>query len=217
MRAGSLGAVTVVVLVLLAGQASSQEGTWPPKSDTVSAKDWVYSPSAYGFVVPGDEDCVQLTVGASYGALYIEARYNYEALKTGSLWFGYSIEAGDELWLELTPMVGGVFGDLGAVAPGYNISLGYRKLDFYSEGELVLDLEDREEDWFYAWTELAISPSQPFRFGLVLQRTRAYESDLEIERGLLAGYAYRRWEITAYVFNLGWEEPTFVLSVATEF
>lgn len=179
-------------------------------------KKWVFSPSLWGFVVPDDDDCLQLTVGASHNHLYLEARYNYEALKTGSLWFGYTFESDGEFWFEVTPMLGGVFGDLGALAPGYSISLGYRKLDAYTEGELVVDLDDRQENFFYAWSELAFSPTENFRFGLVAQRTRAYESDLEIERGLLAGYLVNRWEITGYLFNLGWEDPTFVLSVATE-
>ena len=110
-----------------------------------------------------------------------------------------------------------MFGNLGALAPGYNVSLGYRKLDFYTEGELVVDLENRQETFFYTWSELAFSPTDQLRFGLAAQRTRAYESDLEIERGLLAGCVIKRWEITSYLFNLGWEDPTFVLSVATEF
>ena len=36
----------------------------------------------------------------------LEARYNYEALETGSVWAGYDFNAGKKLVLDLTPMVG---------------------------------------------------------------------------------------------------------------
>ena len=219
-------AAAAVVVALWTGGAHGQMASPDPGADTAtgyqavessSEKEWLFSPSIWGFVVPDDADCIQLTVGASYKHQYFEVRYNYEALETGSLWFGYIFETGGEFWLEFTPMLGGVFGDLGALAPGYNVSLGYRKLDLYSEAEYVIDLEEREENFLYSWSELAFSPTDQFRFGFVVQRTRAYESDLEIERGILAGCLVKRWEITGYLFNLGWEDPTLVLSFATEF
>jgi hypothetical protein len=40
------------------------------------------------------------------GWLHLEARYNYEALETGSVWAGYDFNAGKKLVLDLTPMVG---------------------------------------------------------------------------------------------------------------
>ena len=39
------------------------------------------------------------------------ARYNYENLETGSVWVGYNLSGGEKLEWELTPMLGGVFGN----------------------------------------------------------------------------------------------------------
>jgi hypothetical protein len=52
---------------------------------------------------------------------------------------------------------------------------------------------------------------------VVTQRTRAYESDREIQRGLLAGFTYKTLGVTGYVFDPDDEKPTFVLSVAVTF
>ena len=56
-----------------------------------------------------------------------------------------------------------------------------------------------------------------FRFGLVTQRTRAYDTDREIQRGLLAGITYRELDVSTYLFNPDDEDPTFVIAVSLTF
>ena len=60
--------------------------------------------------------------------LHLEARYNYENLRTGSVWFGYNISAGKELVLNVTPMIGSVFGQSSGIAPGCEASLSYKRV-----------------------------------------------------------------------------------------
>jgi hypothetical protein len=50
-----------------------------------------------------------------------------------------------------------------------------------------------------------------------MQRTQAYKTDLDVQRGLLVGFTYVMLDFTAYVFNLGWDSPTIVLSSAVKF
>ncbi|HEY3384899.1 MAG TPA: hypothetical protein VGK46_00225, partial [Saprospiraceae bacterium] len=52
---------------------------------------------------------------ADKGTLHLESRYNYEDLNTLSLFAGYNIEAGNELYFELTPMFGFAFGETNGV------------------------------------------------------------------------------------------------------
>ena len=106
----------------------------PPEADD---KAWAFSASAYTYVVPDDPAYVQPTVTADRGWLHLEARYNYEALETGSVWVGYNFSGGQKLAWEVTPIVGGVFGDTTGIAPGYKGSLRWLKLELYSEGESV--------------------------------------------------------------------------------
>ena len=55
------------------------------------------------------------------------------------------------------------------------------------------------------------------RAGLVAQRTRAYETDLDIQRGFLVGLSYKQLSVTGHMFNPDQDEPTYVISVGVEF
>ena len=57
-------------------------------------------------------------VAADHEWLHLETRYNYEDLRTGSIWFRHNFSVGKQLVLNLTPMVGGVSGRTSGIAPG---------------------------------------------------------------------------------------------------
>jgi hypothetical protein len=114
-------------------------------------------------------------------------------------------------------MLGGVFGNTTGIAPGYKLSLTYWKFEFSSEGEWVFDTGNSEGNFFYNWSELSVSPVDWFRFGLVGQRTRAYQTDVDIQRGLLVGFSYKKMDFTTYVFNLDQGKPTWVFAVGVSF
>ena len=204
------------------GQAASTNSAAPPDSSTTasdesSGKSWAFTASAYTYVVPDDREYVQPTFTADRGWLHLEARDNYEDLNTGSLWGGYNFSGGDKLAWEITPMLGGVFGDTSGIAPGYKGSLSWWKLELYSEGEYVFDANDSSESFFYSWSELTLAPLDWFRFGLVSQRTRVYETDREVQRGLLLGFSLKHVDLTGYVFNPDDSKPTYVVAVAFNF
>jgi hypothetical protein len=183
----------------------------PPEADE---KVWSFSGSVYTYVVPDDRTYVQPTLTADRDWLHLEARYNYEAADTGSAWAGYNFSGGEKLEWELTPMLGGVFGDTTGIAPGYKGSLTWRKLELYSEGEYVFDTGSTSDSFFYNWSELALVPAEWFRFGMVTQRTRLYKSDRDIERGVFAGFSYRHLSLTGYVLNPDQDKPTFVFAIS---
>jgi len=178
---------------------------------------WSFSASLYGFIVPESRDYLNPNLTADRGWLHLEARYNYESLETASLWVGYNFSAGEKLVFEFTPVLGGVFGDLTGIAPGWNLALSYHQLTLSSQNEYVFDVGNSSGDFFYTWSELSYGPWDWLRVGIAAQRTKAYKSDLDIQRGFLVGFAYNRVEFTTYVFNLGWTDPTIVLSVAFQF
>lgn len=182
-----------------------------------SEKAWAFSASVYGYIIPDSQDYVNPNFSADRDWLHLEARYNYEALETGSLWVGYNLSFGKDLVFEVSPMLGGVFGELTGIAPGYNLGLTYKRVSLSSQGEYVVDTGDSSGNFFYTWSELAYSPVDWFRAGLVIQRTKAYESDLDIQRGFLVGASYGKFDFTTYVFNVGWTDPTVVLALAFNF
>jgi hypothetical protein len=177
---------------------------------------WSFSATAFAYFVPDDANFLLPIVTADRDSLHLEARYNYEASGTGSAWLGFTFGGGTELEWEITPILGVVLGELEGVAPGYEGSLSWRAFELYSEGEYVFDKTGAAGNFFYNWSELTVAPAEWVRFGLVTQRTRAYESDRDLQRGLLVGFSFARADIAAYVFNPD-DEPTVVVSLALEF
>ena len=53
--------------------------------------------------------------------------------------------------------------------------------------------------------------------GLVTQRTRVYQTERDIQRGLFVGVSFWHFETTAYVLNPDDSEPTVVVSVGLSF
>jgi hypothetical protein len=230
MKTSRLIEVVSVTLILLGVHAMGQNATTnlsaststnpPPASEAVTnetEKSWSVSVSAYTYVVPDDHNYVQPTIAVDYERLHLELRYNYEALKTGSAWIGCNFSGGEKVTWELTPMVGAVFGDLTGVAPGYKGSVSWWKLELYSEGEYVFDPGNSSNNFFYNWSELSLRPIEWFRVGMVTQRTRAYQTDREVQRGLLVGFTYKRLDFTTYVFNPDDHKPTWVLALGLNF
>jgi hypothetical protein len=218
------GPILLAVLGLLAAGANAQVPPAEPAAPTpapvppgdVETPAWSFGLSVYTYSVPDDREYVQPTFTADRDWLHLELRYNYEALDTGSAWVGYNFSFGEELTFEVTPMLGGVFGDTQGVAPGYKATLGWKRFEFYSEGEYLFDTEDSSDNFFYNWSQLTFAPTDNFRFGIVTQRTLLYQGEHEIERGLLVGIAGKNWDVTAHVFDLD-AEPVFVLSFGTGF
>jgi hypothetical protein len=182
-----------------------------------SAPAWTFDSSVYTYFLPDDGNYAQPTIAADRDWFHVEARVNYEDLNTGSLWFGYNLSGGETFEWALTPLVGAVFGQTDGVAPGYTGSLSWRQLEFYSEGEYVFDAHDSADNFLYNWSELTFRPAEWFRAGLVTERTRAYETERDVQRGLLVGITYKNLEATTYVFNPDDSEPIVALSVAFSF
>ena len=110
--------------VLLSGQALAQQPTNnPPASPSANTKQWSFSATLFSYFVPDDQSYGSPTFTADRQHLHLEARYNYEDQETASFWVGYNFSFGEKLTLEITPMIGGVFGNTNGVAPGYRGSI----------------------------------------------------------------------------------------------
>ena len=139
--------------------------------------------------------------------------------------YGYFIPEGQAvIWrgpmlhrLDATLMAGGVFGDTRGVAPGYELTLSYGRFELYSEGEYVFDTQDKGNSFFYNWAQLGYSPLEWLTVGLASQRTRAYQTSLDVQRGFFVGFTCRNVKLNVFVFNPGWETPTVVTSLAVSF
>ncbi len=156
-------------------------------------------------------------VTADKGHLHLEKRYNYESLKTASIWIGYNFYGGSNFNYIITPMVGGLFGRIDGLSSGLEITLNYFELQLYSEMEYVFDFESSENNFFYNWTDLTYSPLDWLWCGLSTQRTKVYQLNSYFQWGPFAGVGYDNFQLTGYFYNPGSDDFYVILTLAYEF
>src|SRR4026208_1798350 len=207
-------ALACVVSVSLGG---TETNVRPEVAAETAEGEWECSLFTSTYLVQHGRDYVNPILVADRGWLHLEARYNYEAIKTGSLWLGSNFSFGKKLALEGTPMRGGVFGDITGIAPGYTISISYEPIEFFTQGEYFFDAGNRSGNFFYTWSELSCAPVTWFRAGIVLDRTKALGSNFEIRRGPLVGFKYKKVDFTTYWLSPCSLDSTFIFTVALNF
>jgi len=126
------------------------------------------------------------------------------------------------LEINATPMLGGVFGDITGVAPGYSIEASYKIIKASTQGEYFSDAGNNSGDFFYSWSEFSASlpKADCVRAGLVVERTQA-SGNSEVRRGPLVGFKHKckdkDVDLTVYWLAPGSREATFVFAVTVEF
>jgi hypothetical protein len=213
------GIATAAALLLGALTCSAQEtGIATAPSSTADAPGWTYSATGMYYSFHDQDDFLIAVATADQGPLHLEARYNYEAMDSGSLFAGWKFSGGEKLTYELTPILGAVFGQKEGIAPGVEAAAAYGIVDLYVEAEYVRDLEVRQDSFTYAWSELGFSPLEWLRFGLVGQRTLLYQSDRDIQRGGFTQLMNGKVTLGLYVFNPDDSDDRFtVFSLGAEF
>lgn len=209
--------------------AQTQAPTKPqPHSPVVAppatnSEPWEYSLTVDGYIVSGEDGYAQPTFTADHNWLHLEARYNYENFRTGSLWAGYNFSWGKTWQFEVTPMIGGVFGRTNGIAPGCEASVSWKKLTLSLDNEYVFDATSKSGNFYYAWPQLTIAPVEWFRFGAVAQRTDTIDTKLNSQEGFFVGFHrkvgrdHKKLEFTTYVFDPGSNSATVVLEVGASF
>jgi len=213
--------VSVVVLLLLLGCAPAALLAGGPVTAGAQAPDgpgdrsvpWAFSVNGFYYSIPDDDDFVIAIGTADRGNLHLEARYNYEALKTGSLFAGWTFSMGETFTADFTPMLGAAFGETVGIVPALEMSLGYGIFDLYDESEYLVDLQDEGSSYFYSWLELGVTPVDMFRFGVTAQRLRVAETPLEVERGLFMQMMPGHATVGLYAFNLASDYWFLVLTL----
>ena len=81
--------------------------------------------------------------------LHLEARYNYEDLKTFSGWAGYNFTGDKKIEYVITPMVGIVTGNSNGMSPGLEFTFVKNKFELYSESEYFVDFGKSENNFLY--------------------------------------------------------------------
>ena len=178
---------------------------------------WSVGISAAWYVLPDESDYIQPTIRIDRDWLHLETRYAYEDRNSLSFFAGTNFEFGTDTKLSLTPMLGGVVGELDGVIPALEADFTVWRLEAYGEAEYVFDLNDSSSSYFYMWSEISVWPTDWLRAGLVTQRTRVYRTERDIQRGPLVGITFSNVETTFYLFNPDGGDRLAVLSLGVSF
>jgi hypothetical protein len=208
------------VLSILLGLGLTATGIVPAASQEEappSSPGWTGSGAVYGYYFPDDEDYLLPVAVAERDRLHLEARYNYEDRNTGSIFGGWKFETGDTVEFSAIPMLGAVVGRTDGIAPGCTLSLTWKRLSWYSENEYVVVPSDHTENFFYNWSELTLDAAEWASVGIATQRTRAYDTDRDLQRGVMARFTVSRVSVTAYWLNPGSDDDFAILSVGFEY
>lgn len=197
-------------LILAGLLAAASDAAAQGAQEQSDQRPWTVTATALAYVVPEQPDFVMVLVPADFRRLHVEGRYNYEALHSGSAFVGVNASWGEKLKLGVTPMIGGVFGDLTGLVPALRWTLRWWKLDVFSESEIVVDPTHTADTFFYDWSEVGFSPLSWLRLGAAVQRSLVFKTPLDIQRGLFVGVTVRFVTVTVYEFNAGWTTPTWV-------
>jgi hypothetical protein len=216
-------ALIAVLLLKYHALGQATPGGVSIKAPFTAAQPWDYSLTVDGFIVPGGTSFLNPDLTVDHKWLHLEARYNYEDLRTGSLWFGYNFVVGDighgNRWeFAITPLIGGVFGRTNGIAPGCELSLSYRdRFEASIANEYVFDTRSKSGNFYYAWPQITYSPLKWLHVGGVAQHTAVYSTPLSAQGGFLVGVSGKKWELTTYVLNPAVAGTTVVLESGVSF
>jgi hypothetical protein len=90
-----INAVVAVALLLSALTCNAQEGGGSPEPPPgENPPGWAYSVMGSYYSFRNQSDCLLAVATAKKGPLHLEARYNYEAQDSGSLFAGWKFSGG---------------------------------------------------------------------------------------------------------------------------
>jgi hypothetical protein len=182
-----------------------------------SSKLWSFYAEADNYLFPTEPDILNMIAMADKDLLHLEARYNYEEMNTASVFGGMNFSWGNKLKLELTPIAGIVFGRLNGFAPGLETFLLFKAFELNSQTECVFDFSGKEGSYIYTYIQLGANLSDHIGLGITAQRTRLYQTDFDLQRGIFARYSFWKLNAEFSYYNPFSSGYFFVAMLSTDF
>ena len=173
--------------------------------------------TGYYYAIPHESDYGVGVASFNRGAIHLEARYNYEANRSASLFTGWNFAGGEDVAYQVTPIIGGLFGETHGIVPGIEAGVSYRDVDAYIEAEYVHDIHNSSDSYFYAWSEVGWKPVQWLRIGLASQRSRQVQNGRDLQRGAFVQLIVDKVTLGFYGFNPESGSRYLIISLGTQF
>jgi hypothetical protein len=145
----------------------------------------------------------------------IEARYNYEELRSGSIYVGKKISRENkEVSWAVTPLAGLVVGKFTGGSLGVNMEVQRGKLFFCSQSQFSFTHSNAQNNFIFSWSELVLEPWPWIFFGTSLQYLKGTNRPMStFEKGVVVGLNFRKWSFPVYAFNLTNGNRYFIIGV----
>jgi hypothetical protein len=147
---------------------------------------------------------------------YTEMRYNYEDVKTASLYLGKNFNKNAVLNYSVTPMLGIVFGKYNGGSLAMNIDVENEKAFICMQTQYTISSDEIESNFFFNWTELAYQPLNWFYAGVSMQQTKVYNTSFQSEYGVLVGFSIKKFTMPVYIFNPLNKSRNFIVGINVE-
>ena len=147
---------------------------------------------------------------------YIEGRYNYEALKTMSVYAGKTFEKESNFSYSASPVIGAVLGRFNGGSIGINTEADYKRCFFSSQLQYTFSFKDKRENFIYSWSDLSYQALNNIYAGFSVQQTNLYKEACRLEKGIFVKASFNKWSLPFYVFNPTTRDKYFVLGLSCD-
>jgi hypothetical protein len=100
LQFGILALLSIITSNALAQGASARRPH--RRRDIAISNTWAFTAVVDGYFAPGEDGYADPIFTADHNWLHLEARYNYEDLRTGSVWLGYNFNYSSSRKIDLT-------------------------------------------------------------------------------------------------------------------
>lgn len=148
---------------------------------------------------------------------YLEARYNYEDVKTVSLYFGKSFSVNKKVDFEIIPMLGLVYGEFKGLSPGFNLSFEYKRFHSSTECQYTIDFEDNGNSFFWDWSNFYMRIHENISLGCAIQINKSKKGDNFVYASPALSFEFGSFVIEANTYNLWEKYPLYTLGLEYNF
>jgi len=131
---------------------------------------------------------------------YTELRYNYEDVKTASLYCGKTFLVGTKKKIVLIPMIGGSAGTFSGVSAALKTEGDFDRCFASTELQYSWSLNPENPGFMFSWTEAGLNLAKNFFAGVTIQTTLQRGAN-EFEPGVMLGFTAGRLCVPVYFFK----------------
>lgn len=171
------------------------------KNDSIpNNNSWDFNAQLY-LTITSDNLVAMPVFNMTKNHLYLQSRFNYESAETYSLSAGYLFNGGDKFSYEITPMMGIMLGKQYGFLPEISINLSYRNFNLSSDSEYQINLKHPKLNYISTWNEFTFYPKDWLYAGISVQRSRIFNTYLDVQKGIVMGVIINKFTFMGYLFN----------------